>query len=86
MNGSIGLSSFSSSPLGSHASCAGETCCCTWMTVAASSGGNGDLESMRLKRFVELFRRMRMGLLTTLRSLALSAVSDMLDGLLPISI
>ena len=67
-----------------------EACCCTWMMVlAVSSGGRGDLESMRLKKFVELLRSTRLwraGFFTTLRKLALSGSGEpeRLEGLLPI--
>lgn len=72
MNGFTGFSSFSSSASTGLSRVVGETCCLTWITVPVSSGGRGDLESMRLKRLVELLRRTRTGLRTTLCVLALS--------------
>ncbi len=55
--------------------------------LAVSSRGSGDLESMRLNKFPELFRSMRTGLLTTLCVLASSGTGEpaMLEGLLPMS-
>jgi hypothetical protein len=60
------------------------------MAVHWTSGcGIGDLELIRWKRFVELFRRMRTGLRTTLRTLELSGTSGepaIVEGLLPMAI
>ena len=56
--------------------------------MLVTSGGRGDLESIRLKRFVELFRSMRIGFLTTLLVLALSGpgVPEDVDVVLPMTI
>ena len=86
MNGFTGLSSFS---LLLASKVEVETCWETWIAVHVSSAGSGDFELIRWKRFVELFRRMRAGFRTTLRTLELSATSgdpDTLEGLLPMAI
>lgn len=77
INGSIGLSS-----------CSGGFRSVTTMDVAVSGRGSGDLESIRLKRFVELLRRTRIGRRrTTLLSDASSGSGEpfTLEGLLPMA-
>lgn len=58
----------------------------TRMVVAVAFRGSGDLESIRLNRFVEVLRKMRVGLRrTTLRRLSLSPAAAGEEAVLPMA-